>query len=252
VTVDTAIPGAVILAYIGPVNNSRPVILLVHGAWHGAWVWTKVQSDLIARGWQAETVELPSTADHDQPRAGLYDDAEVVRARINQIDAPVVIGAHSYGGAVVTQAAADMPNVRHILYICATQLDVGESLLGVMGGELPTWWIRESDTVVATDPRNHFYHDVSQAEADRAVARLKPLSWMAVTQPLTAAAWHSVPSTYIVCDLDTEMVPVQLFWSTRATHVRTLHSSHSPFLSMPAALVDLIVEAAERDACSEH
>lgn len=224
-------------------ETSRPVLLLVHGAWLGAWSWEKVQPELTARGWEVQTVDLPSVADLEEPRSGLYDDAAVVMKRIKDIGRPVVIVAHSYGGAVVSQGAAGLPNVRHIVYVCAFQLDVGEAVVK-LSGILP-WWNIECDWMTTHNPREILFTDVPQEDADHAIARMKPWSYVAVTERLTAAAWHNVPSTYIVCAKD-RAVTNQGVMAVRATHVRLLPSDHMPLLSMPLALTDLIVEAAKR------
>jgi pimeloyl-ACP methyl ester carboxylesterase len=225
---------------------SRPTILLVPGAWHGAWMWEGVERELVARGWPVQTIELPSTAERDGPRAGLYDDAEVVRRRVKEIATPIVIVAHSYGGAVVSEAAAGLPNVRHIVYVCAFALDVGETLLSVIGGEPPPFFDIQDDVVLLQGARELFFHDVPTEIADAAITKLRPWSWTAVNEPLTAAAWRTVPSTYVVCDRDPSFPAAgQEFFASRAEIVRHLPSSHSPALSMPSALTDLIVESAE-------
>jgi pimeloyl-ACP methyl ester carboxylesterase len=225
----------------------RPVLLLVPGAWHGPWVWEKVQPELTTRGWEVQTMDLPSNADRGGPRRDLYDDAAAVRERIKGIDGPVVVVAHSYGAVPVTQGAVDLPNVRHLVYVCGFMLDIGESLLGLLGTEAD-WWVIDGDTVTVGRPREVFFHDVGREDADRAIARMRPFSRIAATQALTAAAWHSVSSTYIVCDGDAEMGEAQYMFAKRASDVRHLPSSHSPMLSMPSELTGLIVEAANRSA----
>jgi pimeloyl-ACP methyl ester carboxylesterase len=224
-------------------ETSRPVLLLVHGAWLGAWSWDKVQPDLTARGWEVETVELPSMADRGARRFGLHDDAAVVRERIREIGRPAVVVAHSYGGAVASQGAANLANVRHIVYVCAFQLDAGECMTDLCG--TPEWWNIDGDTMTADNPREILFTDVPQADSDRVIARLKPFSYVAVTEKLTAAAWRSVSSTYILCEKDTKADVAQDVMSQRATHVRNLSADHMPLLSTPSALTDLIVEAAE-------
>jgi pimeloyl-ACP methyl ester carboxylesterase len=221
---------------------SRPVLLLVHGAWLGAWSWEKVQPELTTRGWEVETVDLPSVADPGGPRFGLHDDAAVVRNRIKKIGRPVVVIAHSYGGAVASEGAAGLANVRHIVYVCAFQLDVGESLTDLCG--TPAWWNVDGDTMTPHNAREILFTDVPQEESDRAIARMKPFSYVAVTETLTAAAWHSVPSTYIVCEKDTKADVAQDVMAARATNVRRLSSDHMPLLSMPLSLTNLIEEAA--------
>jgi hypothetical protein len=94
------------------------------------------------------------------------------------------------------------------------------------------------------NPREILFTDVPQQESDRAIARMKPFSYVAVTEALTAAAWHAVPSTYIVCENDTRADVAQDVMSARATNVRRLSSDHMPLLSKPLALTDLIQEAA--------
>src|SRR5690348_13899010 len=138
-------------------DGAQPALLLVHGAWLGAWTWDKVRAELSARGWEVHTVDLPSVADVGGPRFGLHDDAAVVAQRIKDIARPVVVVAHSYGGTVATQAAAGLTNVRHILYVCAFPLDVGESLFALTGN-LP-WWKIDGDTVTVLGADELFFRD---------------------------------------------------------------------------------------------
>jgi pimeloyl-ACP methyl ester carboxylesterase len=217
-----------------PRESSRPVLLLVHGAWLGAWSGAKVQPELTARGWEVETVDLPSVAERGGPRFGLHDDAAVVRERISEIDRPVVVVAHSYGVAVASQGAANLANVRHLVYVCAFQLDIGECLTDLCG--TPEWWNVDGNTMTANNPREILFTDVPQADSDRAIARLKPFSYVAVTEKLTAAAWHSVSSTYILCEKDTKTDVAPDVMSQRATHVRHLSADHGSH----AAAVDAV------------
>ncbi len=192
-------------------------------------------------------MDLPSTADRGGLRGDLYDDAAAVRQRIEGIEGSVVVVAHSYGAVPATQGAADLPNVRHIVYVCGFVLDVGESLLGLLGTE-PDWWVVDGDIVTVDNPRAAFFHDVGREDVERAIARMKPFNRVAATQALTSAAWHSVSSTYIVCDHDAKIGAGQWMFATRAAEIRRLPSSHSPMLSMPSELTSLIGEAANRSA----
>ncbi|MEA5362708.1 alpha/beta hydrolase [Amycolatopsis sp., V23-08] len=222
---------------------TRPTLLLVHGAWHGSWCWEPVQTLLVAHGWRVETVDLPSVAP-DEDRPGLHDDARAVRAALDAIDGPVVVVAHSYGGAPVSEGAAGAPNVVHLVYVTAFQLDEGESLLGVVGGQPPSWWKVDGDLFTPLTPHEIFFADVDPDVAAKAIARLRPQSYAVASDQLTAAAWKTVPSTYVVCE-DDNAIPVfaQEAMAGRAGHVERLPSSHSPFLSHPAELT-AIVEAA--------
>jgi pimeloyl-ACP methyl ester carboxylesterase len=86
-------------------------IVLVHGAWHGAWCWDGVLAELHDRQVDAFAVELPFT--------GFEDDVDAVRSAIGSAGEPVVVCAHSYGGAVVSQAAVQLQNVGHLVYLAA-------------------------------------------------------------------------------------------------------------------------------------
>ncbi|GAA3773350.1 alpha/beta hydrolase [Microbacterium kribbense] len=229
--------------------SAQPTLLLVHGAWHGAWCWAPLKGILEARGWTVETVDLPTVHADDIVGLHLADDADAVAQAIAAIDGPVVVVAHSYGGVPTTQAArAD--NVQHIVYLAAFALDVGESLLGAVGGVAPSWWVVDGPLATAgTDAEpaaSLFYGDLDAAAAAAAVAQLKPQSVLAFQEPLTEAAWHSKPTTFLVTGKDAIFPPeAQEGLAARAgSSVQHLATSHSPFLSQPEAVADIIEEAA--------
>ncbi|WAZ26860.1 alpha/beta fold hydrolase [Streptomyces cinnabarinus] len=128
-----------------------PVILLVHGAWHGSWCWELLAPELAALGWRVESVGLPSASAGPGSTAGMYDDARVVRAKPAGLDGPVTVLAHSYVGLPVTEAGA-APNVSRLVYLSASQLDEGDSLSGLSGGTLPTG---ETGTLPAHEDARH-------------------------------------------------------------------------------------------------
>jgi hypothetical protein len=173
------------------VNGSQPTGLLVPGAWQGAWMWTSVVRELAAREWPVQTVDLLSTGDRTGLRAGLS-------------------------------------NVQHIINVCDFQVEIGESPLSSIGGNVPSFWTVDDDVITLNGARELLYYDMRPEVANRAMVQLKPLSWIAVTEPVTAAAWRTVPSTYIMCDRDTSSPTGQEFFAARATIVRHLPSSHSP------------------------
>jgi pimeloyl-ACP methyl ester carboxylesterase len=226
------------------VEHSRPTFLLVHGAFHGAWCWAKLQAALGADRHAARTVDLPTavrTATPTKPHSGVDDDAEVIRAQLRGNEGPVVVVAHSYGGVPVTQAIADAANVSHVVYLAAFPLEVGESAFGFQG--IP---IHETSDGVIPVPENAetlLYADLSAEEAERAVRHLVPQSLRSCREQVTKAGWRTVPSTYIVCEQD-QALPLQdqekLAARANATH--RLASSHSPFLSMPGELASLLTK----------
>lgn len=222
---------------------TSPTLVLVHGAWHGPWCWDQLVPHL--GGTEVRRVTLPSVGADPAALGGLADDVAAVRDAVTAVDGPVLVCAHSYGGVPVTEAAADLPNVVGIVYLCAFQLDVGESLASALGdGPQPDWWDlhAEEGYLDVLRPKEIFYADVDDAVADAAAARIAHQGLAALATPLTKAAWHTVPSTYVVCERD-QAIPVaaQDAMSQRSKKVHRLDSSHSPFLSRPAEVADLLL-----------
>jgi alpha-beta hydrolase superfamily lysophospholipase len=119
----------------------RSTVVLVHGAWHGAWCWDEVVSRLSADGLRVVTVELPSVTSGGD----LYDDARAVRQVLDDTPGDQVLVGHSYGGIVVTEAAAGADGVRHLVYLTAFMLDEGQALADVAGRTPPAWQIPDPD-----------------------------------------------------------------------------------------------------------
>jgi pimeloyl-ACP methyl ester carboxylesterase len=236
---------------------NKPNVLLVHGAWHGAWCWDKLVPELVAEGWEVSTVDLPSATADTTTNAGMYDDARAIRDRLERIDGPVVIVAHSYGGLPATEAAAGASNVTRIIYLSAFLLDAGASLASTVrqaGGEqLPSG---ESGTMQPPDdggPIERFYGDVAREDVERTLARLVPQTVKSFNEELTGAAWRTIPSTFLVCEEDRAIpAAMQEAMAAQATTVRRIRSSHSPFLSMPAELAQQITAAAMTGADREE
>jgi hypothetical protein len=104
----------------------------------------------------------------------LHDDAEVIRQHVTDIDGPVVVVAHSYGGVPASEGTADLPNVRHIIYLAGFQLDIGESILTACGGTPPEWWNINGETVTPNRPHEVLYADLAPTDASQAIAQLTP------------------------------------------------------------------------------
>ncbi|WP_219417275.1 alpha/beta hydrolase [Pseudonocardia nigra] len=221
--------------------TQSPTLVLVHGAWHGPWAWDRLVEELSDV--DVRTVALPSVGADPAALGDLRADAAAVRSVVAGIDGPVLVCAHSYGGAPVTEGVADLPNVVGLVYLCAFQLEIGDSLLSSVGGRPPEWWdVHEAEGYVdALRPREIFYGDVDEAAADAAIAQLGHQSLAALGQPLTRAAWHAVPSTYVICEQD-RAIPVfaQKAMAQRAKRVLRMSASHSPFLSHPAQLAGVL------------
>src|SRR5580658_9239376 len=100
--------------------NTRPNIVLIHGAWAEGSCWSDVIARLQADGYHVTAPQFPLTA--------LADDVAQLRQVLNVQDGPTLVAGHSYGGQVITALGADAPNVAGLIYVAAFGLDQGESL----------------------------------------------------------------------------------------------------------------------------
>lgn len=218
-------------------------VVLVHGAWHGAWAWDEVAGRLGADGTPVVALDLPSVA----AGGDMYDDARAVGEAIAAADGETVVVAHSYGGVAVTDGAAGAQGVRHLLYLTAFMLDEGESLATIAGSTPPDWQLPDAEgrTLSVAGAQQVFYNTCDPEVADAAAARLRPQTIASFVQPVKSVAWRDVPSTYVICDRDNAIpVPAQEAMAARADTTHRLDSDHSPFLTDPDAVAALIRTAA--------
>jgi pimeloyl-ACP methyl ester carboxylesterase len=220
-------------------NAQRPTFVLVPGAWHLPSVWDLVRGELDARGYASLAVKLPTTG--PGPRGGLQEDAAAVRAAIEAVSGPIVVVAHSYGGIPATEASTD---AQHLVYLAAYVPDVDESMFTLHG--MPDPASAEGLFPIPADPRAQLYADVPEEVAERAIGQLVEQRLQPWADRATRAAWHTVPSTYIVTEQDASLpVALQEQMATRTTSVLRMPTSHSPLLSRPAELVAILDKIAQ-------
>ncbi|MFF2555950.1 alpha/beta hydrolase [Nocardia sp. NPDC058058] len=223
----------------------KPAIVLVHGFWGGAAHWAKVIVELRQRGFgDLHAVENPLTS--------LADDAERTRKMVAQIDGPVLLVGHSYGGAVITEAG-NLPNVAGLVYIAAFAPDAGESP-GQISEELPPaafanlapdsdgyLWVKQDKF------QESFCQDLSDDEAlVMAVTQKAPLA-STFGDTVTAPAWSVKPTWYQVSTEDRMINPDnerKMAARMKPRAVIELAASHASLASQPKAVTDLIAEAA--------
>jgi pimeloyl-ACP methyl ester carboxylesterase len=232
-------------------------VVLVHGACHGAWCWDKVVAGITAREIPSVAIDLPGHGESGAALGDLPVDAAALRATLDGIDRSVVCG-HSYGGAVITEGAAGHPGVQHLVYVTAFALKPGESCMAAAteGSEADTATKLGEAMLFADDGTVRFqgpavvdalYHDCSPADIEFALARLGPQTISSLGGVATRAAWQDIPSTYAICTEDRAVVPeLQRRLAARATETIEWPTSHSPFLSRPELVVDLLARIAER------
>ncbi len=233
-------------------------VLLVHGAWHGAWCWEPVVAALGARQIRAVAVDLPGHGADRGVLSDLYGDAERIRHALDGFTEPVVVVGHSYGGVVITEAG-DHPRTSRLVYIAAFNVDEGESAMSAAVSESETLDHGDrpdvlghvhvapdgSSTVDDEGARILFYNDCSHKVADWAIERLGPQRIETLSQAPRTAAWRHKPSTYAVCTADNIVHPgLQRVLARRADHVVEWPTGHSPFLSRPELVADLLAHVA--------
>lgn len=227
-------------------------VVFVHGACvrDGAWWWHRAAELLSARGTTSVAPVLPSCGETGRAAGtggpGLYEDVAEVRRHLLDGDEPTIVVAHSYGGMVVAEAAADVPAMRSLLLIASVLPEIGQSLADFGDGTpAPYLDVDEQGTVgvrheVAADT---FLQDCDPETTEEALARLTRQSLHATQQPARAAAWQQLPTTYLVCAEDNGTPPErQREFAQAANRVVELDAGHHPFLSQPQAVVDLMAE----------
>ena len=242
--------------------SERLNFVLVHASWHGAWCWDKVVPLLRSAGHQVTATDLPGHgADRtpaDQIRLATY-----VQHVVGLLDAqggPVILVGHSSSGLVVSQVAEERPDrIRTLVFLSAFLVADGEAWRGGQDpgskvGPLfrmefrPGTKIPLQSRIDVSNPdavKLAFYNDCEENDARAAIARLvpEPAAPMVEKLRLSADRFGRVDKVYILCSRDNAVSPPMqrnyiAKWPMRK--VITLDSGHSPFLSMPARLSEVL------------
>ncbi len=226
-------------------------VVLVHGAWGGAWAWGYVQNELNDLGITSTAIDLPS---RESASATMADDAAAIRAAIEETGGPCVVVGHSYSGVPVSEATADNPLVAHIVYTCAVMPEVGQSTLDVMGSdptpsELGNSIVGTDDGMCVLDPEGAMrilFNDVTEEEAAPIIAGLGPFNGNCFGEGPTAVGWSDTPSTYILATQDLVFSPeCQRTMAQNATNIVEVDAGHIPVLSKAREVAEAIAAAAQ-------
>ena len=228
---------------------SKPAVVLVHGFWGGAAHWTRVILELRRLGYS----DIRAV---DNPLTSLADDAERTRKMVAQVQGPVVLVGHSYGGAVISQAG-NLDNVKALVFIAAFAPDAGES-----AGALTQQHLPEAAPNLAPDSDGYLWLNPARFH-ESFCQDLPPEEGfvMGVTQkaPLAAAfgdtvsdpAWRYKPSWYQLSSADRMIAPENqqaMAARIKPRRLLTLQASHASLASHPVEVAALIDEAAQQTA----
>ncbi|MFI9565877.1 alpha/beta fold hydrolase [Streptomyces rishiriensis] len=232
--------------------TTTPTVVLVHGAFADAGSWAGVMAELQGQG-------VPVIAPPN-PLRGLASDAAYVASVAAQIDGPVILVGHSYGGALITVAGAT-ENVVGLVYVAAYVLEEGESL-GELQGRFPlsplvsslkewTYPVPGGEPAVEVTIAEDAFPSVFAADVPAGVTKIlaaaqRPLAAAAFEETAAAAAWRTKPSWALVAGADEAINPeVERFGAKRAgaTTVELDGASHAVAVSQPKAVADLILDA---------
>jgi pimeloyl-ACP methyl ester carboxylesterase len=232
---------------------------LVHGAWHSARCWDVLTPFLTRAGHNVIAPDLPS--DDGTADFGAY--AEVVCEDLIGHDDDVVVVAHSLAGATGA-LLPDRRRVRHLVYLCAAVPEPGVSLFDQWQAQpdmvstlFAEGWLQaltEPDEQMRTTwvdldfARKVFYADCDEETSAEAIAHLRPQAGLPWTMPCSLTRHPSLPCTSVVCNDDQVVNPN---WSRRtarniAAELVELPGSHSPMLSRPQVLADVLLDLVNR------
>jgi pimeloyl-ACP methyl ester carboxylesterase len=237
----------------GSRGDPKPTIVLVHGAFADSSGWNAVASRLMGTGY-------PVIA-FSNPLRGPLEDAAYLRDFLGTIEGPVVLVGHSYGGAVITNAATGDPDVTALVYVAAYAPDEGESVAAAntLGGghtevtdhlvlrPFPGGAGGNADAYI--DPAHFhrlFAQDLGRRTAAVMAATQRPGALAALVTPSGAPAWESIPSWYLVASQDRIIPPEAERAMAERAGSRTVEidSSHVAMMSHPGAVVRLVRAAA--------
>jgi len=236
-------------------QNPNPTIVFVHGGWADSSGWNQEITNLERRGYP---VIAPAN-----PLRGLTSDAAYIRSVLQTIAGPIVLVGHSYGGAVITNAAVAVPNVKALVYIAAFAPDNGESLvqlvnmnpgsqIGPATLDFRPYPLPDGGTGTDLYIKKSAFHDAFAGDlpleiTDQMQATQRPFSNEAFTSVSGEPAWKTIPSWYMVATQDHAIPPATERFMAQRAHASTVEvdSSHVAMISQPAATTRLILDAAD-------
>jgi pimeloyl-ACP methyl ester carboxylesterase len=246
----------------GRSSKSKPTIVLVHGAWADASNWNGVVERLQHEGYDVYAIA--------NPLRSLAGDAAAVRGFLQTVKGPIVLVGHSYGGAVITNAATGVPNVEALVYVNAFAPDEGESAIALAGPESalsvpdPTTvfnFVPEGPPTPETDlylKRSTVFASFATGLNDRekgvVYASQRAATLGALSEPSGPPAWKTIPSWYLIGSEDKIVPPgVERTMAHRAgSTIIDYDEGHLGLISDPKTVTRVIEKAAQAVGQAPH
>ena len=239
---------------LGGTSGDKPTVVLVHGAWADSSGWTGTIRQLQRKGYPVIAAS--------NPLRSLSGDSAYVASVLADIDGPIILVAHSYGGAVITNAAAGNENVKALVYIAGFAPAEGETVFGILetfpGSQvlpaihavpfpLPDGEVGVDAYITQDMFREVFAQDVPPHTAAIMAAAQRPASLATGEEPSAGEAWSEIPSWFMI-PMQDRVIPAdaQRFMAERAGgEIVEVKGSHAILVSKPNKVTDLIEHAAQ-------
>jgi pimeloyl-ACP methyl ester carboxylesterase len=229
-------------------NSAEDVtVVLVHGAWADGSSWSKLVVPLKKAGLQVICAPIPLTS--------LGDDIDVVKSVVERTSGHVVLVGHAYAGGVIGGVESD--KVKGLVFVAALAPDAGETVADVFYRDEK----HAESPELAPDARGFiwmpdkgfetaFAQNATDDEKAVAAATQRPISVSCIKEPVSDPSWKSTPSWFLVAESDRMINPVtQRFMAERMkATIRSVDVDHTPSITAPDVVVDIVLEAARTAA----
>ena len=248
-----AIATALATTCLANAADVKPTVILVHGAFADSSSWNGVVKILEKDGYPVIAAA--------NPLRGVASDAQSVASIVKSVKTPVVLVGHSYGGAVISEAAYGGQNVKALVYVAAFTPEKGETA-AELAGRFPGGTLASAlaapvdladggkDLYIQQDKfHDQFAADVSKADARLMAAGQRPITVAALNEAATEPAWKTIPSWFVYGDKDKNIPPQAMAFMAERAHAKQTvvvkGGSHVVMVSNPETVAHLIEKAAQ-------
>jgi len=248
-----AITTALATTCLAHAADVKPTVVLVHGAFADSSSWNGVVKILEKDGYPVIAAA--------NPLRGVASDAQSVASIVKSVKTPVVLVGHSYGGAVISDAAYGSQNVKALVYVAAFTPEKGETA-AELSGRFPGGTLASAlaapvdladggkDLYIQQDKfHDQFAADVSEADARLMAAGQRPITVAALNEAASEPAWKTIPSWFVYGDKDKNIPPQAMAFMAERAHAKQTvvvkGGSHVVMVSHPKVVANLIEKAAQ-------